>query len=133
MIVPYLSWPGGHPTLEEYAGRVNTSETQVSIAHMHSPTGWSEPGQRPDFDEFTLVLKGWMRVEFEGGVMDVKAGQAVVARKGEWVRTTREIDGYFDFERALADPARPDRVGARLGNGPWVSLGRQSGGVVWPP
>jgi len=77
--------PGGK-IIDEYAGRVNTAETQVSIAHMRSPAGWLEPGQRPDFDEFTVVLGGWMRVEYESGVMDVKAGQAVVTRKGEWVR-----------------------------------------------
>ena len=76
----------GDKILDEYAGRVNTREAQVSVAHMRSPAGWSEPGQRPDFDEFSLVLGGWMRVEYEGGVMDVKAGQAVVARMGEWVR-----------------------------------------------
>jgi len=76
----------GNKIIDEYAGRVNTAETQVSIAHMRSPKGWSEPGQRPEFDEFTLVLGGWMRVEFEGGVMEVRPGQAVVTRKGEWVR-----------------------------------------------
>jgi len=80
-----ITVPGGK-IIDEYAGRVNTAETQVSIAHMRSPAGWSEPGQRPDFDEFTVVLGGWMRVEYESGVMDVKAGQAVVTRKGEWVR-----------------------------------------------
>ncbi|MFZ1027375.1 MAG: cupin domain-containing protein [Limnoraphis robusta] len=53
---------------------------------MHSPTGWMEPGQRPEFDEFTMVLKGMLRVEYEGGEMDIYAGQAVIAAKGEWVR-----------------------------------------------
>jgi mannose-6-phosphate isomerase-like protein (cupin superfamily) len=53
---------------------------------MHSPAGWSEPGQRPDFDEYTVVLQGVMRVEHEGGITDVAAGQAIIARKGEWVR-----------------------------------------------
>src|SRR5258708_10987433 len=72
--------------IDEYAGRVNTADTQVSIAHMRSPAGWSEPGQRPEFDEYTVVLGGWMRVEFEGGAMDVRPGQAVVTRKGEWIR-----------------------------------------------
>jgi quercetin dioxygenase-like cupin family protein len=76
----------GNKQIEEYIGRLNTGDAEVSIAHMHSPAGWSEPGQRPDFDEFTVVLKGWMRVEHEGGVSEVRAGQAIMARKGEWVR-----------------------------------------------
>jgi len=99
--------PGGK-IIDEYAGRVNTAETQVSIAHMRSPAGWSEPGQRPDFDEFTVVLGGWMRVEYESGVMDVKAGQAVVTRKGEWVRySTPEGAEYV----AICLPAfSPDTV-----------------------
>ena len=77
--------PGGK-VIEEYIGAVNNRESQASVAHMRSPAGWSEPGQRPEFDEFTLVLGGCVRVEYEGGVMDVRQGQAVVTRKGEWVR-----------------------------------------------
>ncbi|MEO8099575.1 MAG: cupin [Acidobacteriota bacterium] len=76
----------GNKIIDEYIGRVNNGESQTSIAHMRSPAGWSEPGQRPDFDEFTLVLKGMMRVEHEAGVTEVRAGQAIVTRKGEWVR-----------------------------------------------
>jgi quercetin dioxygenase-like cupin family protein len=72
--------------LDEYIGRVNSGDSHASIAHMRSPAGWSEPGQRPDFDEYTVVLKGVMRVEHESGVTEVKAGQAIFARKGEWVR-----------------------------------------------
>ncbi len=72
--------------MEEYIGHVNSRDSAVSIAHMHSPAGWSEPGQRPEFDEYTVVLGGALHVEHEGGVMEVRAGQAVVARKGEWVR-----------------------------------------------
>ncbi|MFY7802446.1 MAG: cupin domain-containing protein [Limnoraphis robusta] len=72
--------------IDEYIGRVNSQTEAVSIAHMHSPTGWMEPGQRPEFDEFTMVLKGMLRVEYEGGEMDIYAGQAVIAAKGEWVR-----------------------------------------------
>jgi ethanolamine utilization protein EutQ (cupin superfamily) len=67
-------------------GRVNTRESQVSIARMRSPAGWSEPGQRPDFDEFTVVLNGTLHVQHDKGVLEVKAGQAVVTRKGEWIR-----------------------------------------------
>src|SRR5579883_1606030 len=76
----------GNKVIEEYIGRVNSGDRGVSIAHMHSPSGWSEPGQQPEFDEFTLVLHGSLRVESRGGTMEVQAGQAVVARRGEWVR-----------------------------------------------
>src|SRR5258708_4965062 len=76
----------GNKIIEEFIGRVNSGDMQTSIARMRSPAGWSEPGQRPEFDEFTVVLQGVMRVEHEGGVTDVAAGQAIIARKGEWVR-----------------------------------------------
>lgn len=78
---------GNKPKLiDEYIGRANSAESRLSVAHMQSPSGWIEPGQRPDFDEFTVVLKGVLRVQHEKGSLDVKAGQAVVAQKGEWVR-----------------------------------------------
>ena len=78
---------GNKPKLiDEYVGRVNSGTSDLSIAHMRSPGGWLEPGQRPDFDEFTVVVKGTLRVEYEGGALDVQAGQAVVTEKGEWVR-----------------------------------------------
>lgn len=80
--------------IEEYAGRVNSGHTDVSVAKMTSPEGWKEPGQRPAFEEVTVVLKGLLRVEHETGVLDVRAGQAVVAAPGEWVRySTPEADG----------------------------------------
>jgi mannose-6-phosphate isomerase-like protein (cupin superfamily) len=80
--------------IDEYVGRVNTGEERVSIARMRSPAGWVEPGQRPEFDEYTLVLEGCLRVEHEGGAVDVRAGQAVLARAGEWVRySTPEAGG----------------------------------------
>jgi mannose-6-phosphate isomerase-like protein (cupin superfamily) len=72
--------------IEEYAGRVNSGHGGVSVARMVSPPGWEEPGQRPEFEEITVVLDGVLRVEFEGGAFEVGAGQAVVARAGEWVR-----------------------------------------------
>lgn len=72
--------------IEEYVGRVNTETSDVSVAIMKSPSGWVEPGQRPEFDEVTVVLEGMVRVEHDGGVLDVQAGQAVIAHKGEWVR-----------------------------------------------
>ncbi len=78
---------GNKPKLiDEYVGRVNSGEARVSVAHMRSPGGWQEPGQRPEFDEFTVVLKGTVRVEHEGGVLEVHAGQAVHTKSGEWVR-----------------------------------------------
>ena len=71
--------------IAEYIGRLNSGEQALSIARMASPAGWSEPGQTPDFDEYTLVLSGLLRVRTRTAVVDVKAGQAIVARKGEWV------------------------------------------------
>jgi ethanolamine utilization protein EutQ (cupin superfamily) len=76
----------GNKVIDEYIGRVNTTDTVASVAHMRSPAGWSEPGQTPEFDEFTVVLAGALRVEHHKGVMEVAAGQAVIARRGEWVR-----------------------------------------------
>jgi mannose-6-phosphate isomerase-like protein (cupin superfamily) len=72
--------------IEEYVGRVNSGHSGVSIARMVSPGGWQEPGQRPEFTELTVVLRGRLRVEHQGGTMDVRAGQAVVTQPGEWVR-----------------------------------------------
>ena len=87
---------GNKPKLiDEYVGRLNSGTHGVSVAHMRSPGGWQEPGQTPEFDEFTVVLKGMLRVEHRGGAhLDVRAGQAVVAHKGEWVRySTPEAEG----------------------------------------
>jgi mannose-6-phosphate isomerase-like protein (cupin superfamily) len=72
--------------IEEFAGRVRTGHDRVSVARMRSPSGWQEPGQRPEFEEITVVLKGALHVEHEGGVLEVQAGQALVASPGEWVR-----------------------------------------------
>jgi mannose-6-phosphate isomerase-like protein (cupin superfamily) len=78
---------GNKPKLiDEYIGGVNSGDERLSIAHMRSPGGWVEPGQRPEFDEYTLVLRGQLHVEHEGGALDVAAGQAVLVSKGEWVR-----------------------------------------------
>jgi mannose-6-phosphate isomerase-like protein (cupin superfamily) len=86
---------GNKPKLiDEYIGRVNSSTTAASVAHMRSPGGWQEPGQTPEFDEYTIVLKGLVRVEYRGGSLEVGAGKAVIAHKGEWVRySTPEADG----------------------------------------
>jgi ethanolamine utilization protein EutQ len=78
---------GNKPKLiDEYIGRVNSSTTGVSIAHMRSPGGWVEPGQTPEFDEYTVVLNGLLRVETHQGSVDVREGQAIITHKGEWVR-----------------------------------------------
>lgn len=80
--------------IDEYIGRVNTKTSAASVAHMRSPQGWIEPGQAPEFDEFTIVLKGMLRVEHKGGALDVHAGQAIVAHAGEWIRySTPGADG----------------------------------------
>ena len=78
---------GNKPKLiDEYIGRVNSNTSSMSVAHMRSPQGWLEPGQTPDFDEFTIVLKGSLRVAHKTGTLDVGAGQAVIAHAGEWVQ-----------------------------------------------
>jgi mannose-6-phosphate isomerase-like protein (cupin superfamily) len=85
---PSVIQAAGHPPkrIEEYAGRVNSGHANVSVARMQSPSGWKEPGQRPVFEEITIVLRGMVRVEHENGIIDVPAGQAVVTHPGEWVR-----------------------------------------------
>jgi quercetin dioxygenase-like cupin family protein len=80
--------------IDEYVGHVNSKTAGVSVAHMRSPGGWVEPGQKPEFDEYTLVLKGLLRVQSENGVIEVRAGQAVIAHRGEWVQySTPEPEG----------------------------------------
>ena len=95
-------------TIEEFAGRARNGEERVSVARMRSPAGWSEPGQRPEFDEYTVVLAGSIRVEGEDGALEVNAGQAVLVRGGEWVRySTPEGAEYI----AVCLPAfAPDTV-----------------------
>jgi mannose-6-phosphate isomerase-like protein (cupin superfamily) len=90
--------------IEEYAGRVNSGHTNVSVARMVSPEGWVEPGQHPEFEEITLVLRGTVRVEHGDGVLDVRAGQAVVAHAGEWVRYSTPEAGGAEYV-AICVPA----------------------------
>jgi len=102
---------GNKPKLiDEYVGRVNTKTGEASLAHMRSPGGWIEPGQTPQFREYTLVLKGMVRVEHRDGVLEVRAGQAVVTEPGEWVRySSPEPEGAEYI--ALCLPAfSPDTV-----------------------
>ena len=96
--------------IEEYAGRVNSGHESVSVARMRSPSGWQEPGQRPEFEELTVVLSGMLRVEHEGGSLDVRAGQAVIAKPGEWVRySTPESDGA-EYVAVCLPAFSPDTV-----------------------
>ena len=89
---------GNKPKLiDEYVGRVNTDTAGLSLAHMRSPQGWEEPGQRPEFDEFTLVFKGMLRVRHEGGAIDVSAGQAVIAHRGEWIQYSTPGEGGAEY------------------------------------
>ena len=89
---------GNKPKLiDEYVGRVNTQTSAASVAHMRSPSGWIEPGQTPEFDEFTIVLKGTLRVEHKAGVLDVSMGQAVIAHAGEWVRYSTPNEGSTEY------------------------------------
>ena len=89
---------GNKPKLiDEYIGRVNSKTSAVSVAHMRSPQGWQEPGQSPEFDEFTIVLKGMLRVEHKNGTLDVNAGQAVIAHAGEWVRYSTPQEGGAEY------------------------------------
>jgi mannose-6-phosphate isomerase-like protein (cupin superfamily) len=86
---------GNKPKLiEEFIGRVNSQTDDVSIARMRSPGGWVEPGQTPEFDEYTVVLRGMLRVKSKSGTVDVRAGEAIITHRGEWVRySTPEDDG----------------------------------------
>ena len=95
--------------IDEYVGRVNTRETRLSIAHMRSPAGWQEPAQTPEFEEYTLVLSGCLRVRYQQGTLEVAAGQAIITHPGEWVQysTPDEATEYV----AVCLPAfSPDTV-----------------------
>ncbi|MHC4955274.1 MAG: cupin domain-containing protein [Planctomycetota bacterium] len=96
--------------IEEYVGRVNSGHGELSVARMVSPHGWSEPGQRPEFAEFTVVLAGMVRVEYEGGSMDVHAGQAVVAEPGEWVRYSTPEAGGAEYVAVCLPAFAPETV-----------------------
>lgn len=109
---PAIVEAAGHPPkrIEEYAGRVASGHARVSVARMLSPQGWREPGQRPEFEEITLVLRGLLRVEHEGGTLDVRAGQAVVARPGEWVRYGSPEAGGAEYVAVCLPAFSPDSV-----------------------
>jgi mannose-6-phosphate isomerase-like protein (cupin superfamily) len=90
--------------IEEYVGRANTATEALSIARMRSPAGWEEPGQTPEFDEYTVVLAGTLRVATRDGVVDIGAGQAVIAEKGEWVQYSTPLEGGAEYI-AVCHPA----------------------------
>jgi mannose-6-phosphate isomerase-like protein (cupin superfamily) len=83
--------------IEEYAGRLNTGHPGVSVARMLSPRGWVEPGQRPEFEEITVVLRGMLQVEHQGGTLSVRSGQGVVTAAGEWVRYSTPEEGGAEY------------------------------------
>jgi mannose-6-phosphate isomerase-like protein (cupin superfamily) len=104
--------------IEEFIGRVNSGHAGVSIARMTSPAGWIEPGQRPAFDEFTLVLRGRLRVESDDGALEVRAGEALWAPAGEWIRYSTPGRGGAQYISVCvpafsAAAARRDRTRAR--------------------
>jgi mannose-6-phosphate isomerase-like protein (cupin superfamily) len=96
--------------IDEYVGRVNTTEERLSMARMRSPEGWVEPGQRPDFDEWTLVLDGTLRVEHETGILEVRADQAILVRGGEWVQYSTPYPGGAEYVAVCLPAFSPDTV-----------------------
>ncbi len=103
--------PGVEPKLiEEYVGAVNTGSNGMSVARMVAPGGWTEPGQRPDFDEITLVLRGSVRIETDGDTIDVPAGQALRTSAGEWVRYSTPGDDGAEYISVCTPAFSPDTV-----------------------
>ena len=96
--------------IDEYIGRVNSRTEDTSIAHMRSPGGWQEPGQTPEFDEYTIVLKGMLRVEHRHGSIDVAEGQAVITHKGEWVRYSTPGAEGAEYIAVCVPAFSPDTV-----------------------
>jgi quercetin dioxygenase-like cupin family protein len=96
--------------IEEFAGHVNSGHSGVSVARMVSPQGWEEPGQRPDFEEITVVLRGLLRVEHDGGALEVRAGQAVVTLPGEWVRYSTPEPGGAEYIAVCTPAFTPSTV-----------------------
>jgi hypothetical protein len=102
---------GSKPKLiDEFIGRVNSADAAISIAHMRSPEGWVEPGQCPEFAEYTIVLAGTLRVEHESGSMDVVQGQAVITSPGEWVRYSTPFEDGAEYIAVCLPAFSPDTV-----------------------
>jgi len=96
--------------IEEFVGRVNSKESRLSVARMRSPGGWVEPGQTPAFDEFTIVLRGTLRVTHRGGSLDVQAGQAIVTHAGEWVQYSTPGDEGAEYVAVCLPAFSPGTV-----------------------
>ncbi len=96
--------------IEEFIGRVNSNDASVSIAHMRSPEGWVEPGQRPSFREHTIVLRGMLRVEHEAGVLEIRSGEAVTCEPGEWVRYSTPDPGGAEYIAVCLPAFSPENV-----------------------
>jgi len=96
--------------IEEFVGRVNSKTAAVSVARMQSPSGWVEPGQTPDFDEYTVVLRGSLRVTSKQGTIDVQAGQAVITHKGEWVQYSTPGPEGAEYVAVCLPAFSPDTV-----------------------
>lgn len=96
--------------IDEYIGRVNSGTPAASVAHMRSPEGWVEPGQTPEFIEFTVVLKGLLRVQHKAGSLDVRAGQAVITTPGEWIRYSTPEPGGAEYIAVCVPAFSPETV-----------------------
>jgi mannose-6-phosphate isomerase-like protein (cupin superfamily) len=96
--------------IEEFVGRANSKTSAVSIARMKSPDGWSEPGQTPDFDEYTVVLRGMLRIETKQGTIDVRENEAVICLKGEWVRYSTPEPGGAEYIAVCIPAFSPESV-----------------------
>jgi mannose-6-phosphate isomerase-like protein (cupin superfamily) len=96
--------------IEEYFGRVNSQTSELSVARMKSPQGWVEPGQTPEFDEYTVVLRGILRVETREGELEIAAGQAVLSSAGEWVRYSSPHEGGAEYIAVCRPAFSPDTV-----------------------
>lgn len=109
---PTILEAAGTPSkkIEEYFGRLNSGHTNVSVARMVSPEGWHESGQRPEFEELTIVLGGMLRVEFDGGVLEVRQGQAMIVRPGEWVKYSTPDPGGAEYIAVCMPAFSPDAV-----------------------
>jgi quercetin dioxygenase-like cupin family protein len=97
-------------TIEEFIGRVNSGTSAISVARMVSPAGWSEPGQTPEFDEYTVVLRGCLRVQTREGAYDVAAGQAIITTAGEWVRYSSPLEGGAEYIAVCVPAFSPETV-----------------------
>ena len=109
---PIVIMPAGNKPkrIEEYAGKVATNDDTISVARMVSPSGWTEPGQCPDFTETSVVLKGMLRVEHKGGVIEVRAGQSLICQPGEWIRYSTPEEEGAEYVAVCVPAFSPDTV-----------------------